>query len=56
MFEDTISTSKILDQHTYLRHPVQIAISVLGLEREIIDRCFRISIDDVLENINLAQC
>lgn len=54
MFEDTISTTKSSDQHTYLRHPVQIAISVLGLEREIIDRCFRSSIDDVLEKYKLS--
>ncbi|EPJ3809363.1 hypothetical protein NB065_000371 [Serratia marcescens] len=54
MFEDTISTTKPSDQHTYLRHPVQIANSVLGLERETIDRCFQSNIDDVLEKYKLS--
>ncbi|MFV8983753.1 hypothetical protein [Serratia fonticola] len=54
MFKDAISTTESSDQHTYLRHPVQFANSVLGLEKAIIDRCFSPSINDVLEKYKLS--
>ncbi|KHT13362.1 DUF4145 domain-containing protein [Pectobacterium carotovorum] len=54
MFEDTISATVASDQHIYLRHPVQIANSVFGLEKEIIDRCFSSSIEAVLDKYKLS--
>ncbi|WP_210531725.1 DUF4145 domain-containing protein [Pantoea ananatis] len=54
MIEDTISATKTSDQHTYLKHPVQIIKSVLGLNKEIIDRCFSSSVGDVLEKYKLS--
>ncbi|GKW19612.1 hypothetical protein PEC302107_13410 [Pectobacterium araliae] len=54
MFEDTISATVASDQHTYLRHPVQIANSVFGLGKEIIDRCFRSSIEAVFDKYKLS--
>ncbi|WP_292987981.1 DUF4145 domain-containing protein [Pantoea sp.] len=54
MFEDTISVTKPSDQHTYLRHPVQIANSIIGLDAMVIDRCFKSSLAEVFETYKLS--
>ncbi|MCM7621162.1 hypothetical protein [Enterobacter vonholyi] len=54
MFEDSIISSKTSDQHTYLKHPIQISKSLLKLDEEIINKFFKKSIDDVLEKYKLS--
>ncbi|HBT4641504.1 TPA: hypothetical protein MB271_005217, partial [Klebsiella pneumoniae] len=49
IFEDSIISSKTSDQHTYLKHPIQISKSLLKLDEEIINKFFKKSVDDVLE-------
>ncbi len=54
IFEDSIISSKTSDQHTYLKHPIQISKSLLKLDEEIINKFFKKSVDDVLEKYKLS--
>jgi len=54
MFEDRIMSSKTSDQHTYLKHPIQISKSLLKLDEEIINKFFKKSVEDVLEVYKLS--
>jgi len=54
MIEDTISSTKSSDQHTYLKHPIQIINNVLGLDKAIIDKYFKSNVEDVLEKYKLS--
>jgi len=49
MFGDIIRTTKTADQHTYLKHPVQIVKSILCIDKSLIDKYFKANIDDVLK-------
>jgi len=54
MFEDRIISTKTSDQHTYLKHPIQISKSLLKLDEEVINKFFKKSIDDVFEVYKLS--
>lgn len=54
MLEHTISSTKSSDQHKYLKHPIQIARSVLELGEEIVDNYFNSSITQILEKYKLS--
>ncbi|WAM45118.1 hypothetical protein [Edwardsiella piscicida] len=54
MFEDIIKSTKTSDQHTYLKHPIQITKSLLKLDDEIVNQYFKKSIDDVFEIYKLS--
>ncbi|MCU6389004.1 hypothetical protein KW818_07710 [Enterobacter quasiroggenkampii] len=54
MFESIISTTSTADQHTYLRHPVQIVRSILALDKVVLDKFFRNSVDDVLNKYKFS--
>ncbi|PIJ41053.1 hypothetical protein [Tatumella sp. OPLPL6] len=54
MFERIISTTKTADQHTYLKHPVQITSSVLALDKTVVDKFFINNIDDVLNKYKFS--
>lgn len=54
MFERTISTTKAADQHTYLRHPVQIVKSILALDKAVVDKFFKNNVDDVLNKYKFS--
>ncbi len=54
MFGSTISITKTVDQHTYLRHPVQIVRSILALDKAIVDKFFKNNTDDVLNKYKFS--
>lgn len=54
MFEGIIKSTKTSDQHTYLKHPIQISKSLLKLDGEVINKYFKKSIDDVFEIYKLS--
>ncbi|ECE4889775.1 hypothetical protein DDF77_06450 [Salmonella enterica] len=54
MFESIISTTKTADQHTYLRHPVQIVRSIISLDKAVVDKFFKDNVDDVLNKYKFS--
>lgn len=54
IFGVIIQTTKISDQQTYLKHPIQIFRSILELDKKIIDEYFSENINSVIDEYKLS--